>query len=91
MDEGVFFYCLENDSIVEVKCLFGLYIYVLYQFDDCFYIGIEGNGLMVYYLEYEQMDMVVVLGIGNVYVVWLDDSRWLMGSSDGFVFLFDFV
>lgn len=90
-DEGVFFYCPENDSIVEVKRLSGLHIHALHQSDDCLYIGTEGNGLMVYHPEHEQMDTVAALGTGNVYAVWSDDSRRLMGSSDGFAFSLDLV
>ena len=41
-----------------------------HQSDDCLYIGTEGNGLMVYHPEHEQMDTVAALGTGNVYAVW---------------------
>lgn len=37
------------------------------------------------------MDTVAALGTGNVYAVWSDDSRRLMGSSDGFAFSLDLV
>lgn len=89
--KGCFFYCPENDSIVEVKRLSGLHVHALHQSDDCLYIGTEGNGLMVYHPEHEQMDTVAALGTGNVYAVWSDDSRRLMGSSDGFAFSLDLV
>jgi len=73
-----------------VKSLSGLHIHALYQSDsNCLYIGTEGNGLLVYRPEQSRLDTVKNSGVTNVYAVWEDDKKRLIGSSDQFAFSFD--
>ena len=89
-DEGLFLYCPNDNGVVEVKSLSGLHIHALYQSDsNCLYIGTEGNGLLVYRPEQSRLDTVKNSGVTNVYAVWEDDKKRLIGSSDQFAFSFD--